>query len=154
MEVFMEIDRNIEDRFWKKVNKKGPMDCWEWIGAIDEDGYGRIRVSGSINRQIGAHRLSYAISHKDFDEKLMVCHHCDNRKCVNPNHLFLGSAIDNYKDMVNKNRRMTGNKLSTIIKVVNKSDSIVNKQECVRDKVMEYRMNKLSNIFKSVKKLP
>lgn len=77
-------------------------DCWEWQGALLKQGYGTLR--GKDGRQINAHRLSHLLFKGDIAEGLHVCHTCDNRKCVNPDHLFLGSASDNMKDCFDKGR--------------------------------------------------
>lgn len=95
-------------RFWSKVDKKpglGPDGtCWEWTSSL-KDGYGNFRVSR--NRTTSAHIYSYEI-HKGKRNNLFVCHSCDNRKCVNPDHLWLGTIQDNVKDMMNKKRQAIG----------------------------------------------
>ena len=91
--------RPLELRFWEKVKKTN--DCWIWIGAIDDRGYGSIGVNGRTRR---AHRLSYEMLNGAIPKGLFVCHKCDNKKCVNPNHLFLGTAKDNTMDMIKKGR--------------------------------------------------
>ena len=87
------------DRFWEKVDKSG--DCWEWIGAIDPCGYGRINVNG-INRQ--AHRIAIILDGIDIPSGMEVCHSCDNPACVNPDHLWIGNHADNMNDMTKKGR--------------------------------------------------
>ena len=82
-------------RFWSKVNIKEKDECWEWTGTID-NGYGRIWIDYIHQR---AHRISYKIANPDVD--LVGCiirHKCDNRSCVNPNHLEIGSNQDNAQD--------------------------------------------------------
>lgn len=92
-------------RFWAKVERRSPAECWEWTGARWANGYGVIGLSGG--RNAGAHRVSLALSLGVDVEQLtgqFVCHACDNRVCVNPSHLFLGSAQDNVSDMWSKDR--------------------------------------------------
>ena len=81
--------------------------CWEWQGGIfQSSGYGRI----AINRQSKlAHRFSYELHYGQIPFGLYVCHHCDNRICVRPDHLFLGTAKDNLQDASRKGRLPKGN---------------------------------------------
>ncbi len=87
------LNENI-DRFWPKVNIKGKDECWEWTGCTNY-GYGIIRVNGI---KYMAHRISYKIAHPDFDLSGIIRHKCNNRKCVNPYHLEIGSTQDNSRD--------------------------------------------------------
>ena len=82
-------------RFWCKVNVRSKNKCWEWISHKDRDGYGRFYFN---KKQVGAHRFSYFIKHGTIQKDLMICHTCNNPSCINPNHLYEGTAYDNVKD--------------------------------------------------------
>lgn len=79
--------------------------CILWGGAISRSGYG---VFNYFGKTIGAHRAAYLLFIGDIQEKLMVCHKCDNRRCVNVSHLFLGDHQENMDDMKNKKRHSYG----------------------------------------------
>jgi hypothetical protein len=101
------------ERFWSRVNKHGPVPahrpelgpCWEWIGGCDVFGYGQITVAGKNEK---AHRLAYKLTHGFIPEGKWVLHRCDNPRCVNEAHLFLGTHSDNMADMVAKGRASNG----------------------------------------------
>jgi hypothetical protein len=73
--------KTIEERFWSKVDKKGPEECWEWKAGRFDTGYGAFSING---KTIHSHRLSYELSKEEIPKGLCVCHTCDNPSCVNP----------------------------------------------------------------------
>lgn len=81
-------------------------DCWNWIGAIDKIlGYGTCTSTRSGGK---AHRLSWEVHNGKIPDGLFVLHSCDNRRCVNPEHLWLGTQKENQQDAINKNRSSRG----------------------------------------------
>ena len=101
----MSMARSLEERFWEKVDVRGPNNCWQWMAGKDRDGYGRIRLDGN-GPTLRAHRVSFEIAHGPIPDGLQVLHTCDNPGCCNPAHLFLGTDADNHHDMDQKGRRV------------------------------------------------
>jgi len=90
------------------INTQG--ECWEWAGPKDKDGYGQVQHS-KVGKDFGvtrAHQLAWVMQNGKIPNGLFVCHKCDKPSCVNPKHLFLGTALDNNKDMNNKGRGVRG----------------------------------------------
>ena len=89
----------LERWFLSRVNKTNA--CWLWNGASVEHGYGRLRLFGKL---VYAHRLSWELYRGPIPTNMCVLHRCDTRLCVNPEHLFLGTRIDNNHDRTTKGR--------------------------------------------------
>jgi len=93
-----------KDRFWLYVRKSD--ECWEWIGGKDRDGYGifTIKLDSKKRKATRAPRVAWILTNGEIASRMCVCHKCDNPGCVNPDHLFLGSAADNNLDKIRKGR--------------------------------------------------
>lgn len=86
------------DKFLKRVNKTET--CWLWTGALDKHGYGESKLMG----RMAPHRISYTLFKGEIPKGMCVCHTCDIRHCVNPDHLWVGTNNENMKDMSLKGR--------------------------------------------------
>lgn len=98
-------DISLVERFEEKY-EPSPNGCWEWTASLNQrSGYGQFRLRGSM---VHAHRVSWELYRSPINIGLHVLHRCDNRRCVNPEHLFLGTNDDNMADMVAKGRQAKG----------------------------------------------
>ena len=94
--------KTIKQRFDERVFYS-PDGCWYWTGSKFKAGYGSLLIEGKSKQ---AHRVSYQLHKGEITNGLFVCHTCDNKICVNPDHLWLGTCLDNVKDMIDKGRQV------------------------------------------------
>lgn len=102
-EADVEKHRSLEDRFWEKVDRRGPDDCWLWTAAHLPGGYGLFRVQGERWMQ-RAHRVAWILTYGAITAGMFILHSCDNPACVNPGHLREGTNADNMADKVARGR--------------------------------------------------
>lgn len=93
------------ETIWLRIDRRGDEDCWEWIAGKDAQGYGVCKFMG---RPVKAHRLVYSFYRGTIPDGMVCCHKCDNRSCVNPNHIFLGTHEENMADRNKKGRQCKG----------------------------------------------
>lgn len=109
------MQQSHKNKFWQRVNKQSsvfgvdgtyPTECWEWTGGIMSKGYGVVQIEST---QYRVHRLAWILhTGQSITPQDYICHHCDNRKCVRPDHLFRGDAQSNMTDRNNKQRQARG----------------------------------------------
>lgn len=97
---------NKDPLFWDSVKILDENSCWEWIGTLNDSGYGVLRRRKKFRSMLRAHRYAMYLFDKleNINDKIKVLHKCDNPPCCNPFHLFLGTQLENIADMRNKGR--------------------------------------------------
>ncbi len=133
------------ERFWNKVEKQGD-GCWNWIAAKTPAGYGMFQVGVGVTRR--AHRVAWMLTHGDIPKGIFCLHHCDNRLCVNPEHLYLGTHQDNMNDMAARERAPRGEKhhksKMTAEKVIELRQQYANGEGTMEQLGLIYGINKAS----------
>ena len=108
----------LSTRLWSRVDmSEGSNGCWLWQGSVNINGYGQIRLEPVGNAIRGAksttHRVAWVLKHGPSPDGMNVCHRCDNPRCVNPAHLWLGTHAANLADMKSKGRAARGDRSGT-----------------------------------------
>lgn len=93
-------------RFWAKVERKSDAECWPFLGARNQAGYGIMRPFG--RRKVAAHRVAWQLANGPLPKGAILRHSCDNPSCVNPSHLVVGTHADNVADRVRRGRSAVG----------------------------------------------
>ena len=102
--------KTLEERFWEKIDRRGPDECWLWTASTTRGGYGQLAEGAPSRRMLKAHRVSYEIvsgpiPRGEGHHGICVCPTCDNPPCCNPGHLFLGTIQEDTADKVEKGRQ-------------------------------------------------
>jgi hypothetical protein len=84
-----------KERFWSKIEIKGPNDCWNWKALLTDSGHGRFRIEDKLFQ---AHRVAWKLVNGSIPKGMQILHKCDNPSCCNPDHLYCGTHTDNMRD--------------------------------------------------------
>ena len=95
----------VMSRFSSKYSVDGRTGCWNWTASVRDNGYGQMQTHKKVER---AHRVSWEIHRGEIPDGMFVLHRCDNRLCVNPDHLYLGTHADNMRDITERGRSSKG----------------------------------------------
>lgn len=136
LEMHLKSTETLEERFQRRVGKKLPTGCMEWQSYRQPNGYGRFSF-GKRKRAL-AHRFAYSLAHGEIPQGKVVMHSCDNPRCVNVEHLHLGTQAENVADMVTKGR-FSRSKLEPHLKAILKKRAAGYTQQQIAD---EYRVSR------------
>lgn len=118
-----------EAEFWASVIHSDA-GCWIWTRGATKEGYGRLAAGGK--RDVYAHRWAYELTHGPIPKGMLVRHSCDNRRCINPSHLLLGTHLDNSNDKISRGRFVSGHALKTRCPVGHPYDAVNTSQSSKR----------------------
>lgn len=111
--------KTLRERFFQKVEiPEDKSQCWIWIACLSKNGYGKIGDGPrDSNKTLVASRVSWELHRGTIPDGKFVLHHCDNRKCVNPDHLWIGDSRDNILDCIKKGRRFVARTRTEMIEL-------------------------------------
>lgn len=104
----MHKTRGDAERFWEKVDRRDADDCWPWLGTKSNNGYGTFSVGSRLSgdaRNVSPHRYVCELVGRTFGPGQHALHHCDNKQCVNPSHIYVGTQADNARDFLERGTR-------------------------------------------------
>lgn len=136
-ECVLSGDPEIERRFWRKAAVRAANECWPWE-ATCRNGYGQFFID---KRGFVASRVAWGIANRTDPGQLLVCHRCDNPPCVNPAHLFLGTASENQQDMLRKGRGAGGMAPKRIKITAEQAAEIRNDPRILREIAADYGLS-------------
>jgi len=144
----MKITKDIKRRFFEKVEiPNGKEGCWIWVGSIGGGRYGGFLFNGKVEL---AHRMAWMIRYGKISSGAYICHHCDNTKCVNSEHLFKGDQFANMADMMNKGRGRNGLLKGEQITTSKLTEQSVREiKELIKNKIPGVNIAKLYGVHKA-----
>jgi hypothetical protein len=130
---------SITERFLSHVSPEPNSGCWLWTAAHWKNGYGRF--AKTTDQSVPAHRMAYQLFCAEIPKGQCVCHKCDNKSCVNPDHLFIGSHQENANDKVLKNRQAKGSKIRILALTKNEAAEIMKSKDSIRKLADKYTVS-------------